>query len=107
MGLPRLQKPIASKATTPAAAGWIGDDFKDMYPHVAAFLSQTTWDDGTQRVTGTIGLFVQDGMLKAFLQDKDSGQTAFVTAPAFQALWDMIELGLTDGKLDWRTMKTR
>lgn len=107
MGLPRLQKPTVPKTTTPAAAGWIGDDFKDMYPHVAAFLSQTSWDDGTTRLTGTIGLFVQDGMLKAFLQDKDTQQTAFVTAPIFQALWDTIELGLGDGKLDWRPMKAR
>jgi len=105
MALPKISKPNAAINTKPAEAAWKGDDFKDQFPHVSAFWEQATYDDGSPRQSGTIIIFVQDGMLKACVSDRDNGRSAFVTAPTFQALWELIEHGLAEAKLEWRGIK--
>lgn len=60
---------------------------------------------GQQRVTGTLLLFVDDGALKAMLNDRDSGYIAFLSSHTAKTLLEAVEEGLRDGGLDWRESK--
>lgn len=71
-------------------------------PALWEFLTLTTWDDGTARETGAITLFLQDGLLKACLNDKDGHVVAFVSAEGLEALLEAMNRGLSEDVLDWR-----
>lgn len=75
-------------------------------PDLADFLSCESWDKDTQRVTGSISIFVEGGALKCCLSDRDQHQVCFLTADTLEDL-----LGLANDAVagspnaDWRKMK--
>lgn len=71
-------------------------------PTVAEFLSLSRWEDGASRETGTVTLFFEEGLLKACLNDRDSGSSAFISARTFTSLFQAMEKGLLAGSLEWR-----
>lgn len=75
------------------------------YPTVAEFLSMAAWPDGPPRVTGTITLLFEEGMVKAALNDRDSGCSCFVSAKTFTSLWERLEKGLSEDTLEWRVKR--
>jgi len=76
--------------------------FAEKYEALHEYLTMTAWEDGSERVTSTISLFVDQGQWKARLNDRDGGQVAFVSAEGFIALLEALETALRDGTLDWR-----
>jgi hypothetical protein len=72
------------------------------YPTVLEFVSLRRWEDGTVRVCGTLLLFVDMGMWKACLHDKDASASAFVSGKTPGALLEAMEKGLREDSLDWR-----
>jgi hypothetical protein len=75
------------------------------FPTVAEFLCQQTWQDGAARLTGTITLLFEDGIVKAALNDRDGGCSAFVSARTFTSLWEALEKGLAGDGLEWRVKR--
>jgi len=81
----------------------IGDGkFTDKHPTLVEFLTRVVWEDGSPREKGSVFVFIEDGMVKACLNDKDSLQVAFVSSVTFAGLWEALEKGLRDDTLDWR-----
>lgn len=72
------------------------------YPTVFEFLSLEKWPDGNTRVTGTITLLVDSGMVKAAMNDRDAGLSAFVSGRTLTSLLTELEGGLQDGSIEWR-----
>jgi len=105
MALPRIKKDASKGSAAVTPGKWEDKQFTGQYPNLAAFLSQTTYEDNTTRQTGTMIIFIQDGQLKMCLSDRDNQRNAFITSPTLQLLFDVVELGLGDGNLDWRNMK--
>jgi hypothetical protein len=71
-------------------------------PTVWAYLTQTTWSDGTRRETSSVLMFQQDGMIKAMLRDADAGLCLWVAARSFYGAFSALEAALNDPNAEWR-----
>lgn len=76
--------------------------FAEKYEAMHEFLALEKWEDGSDRETGTMSVFLDQGQWKARLCDRDGGLVAFVSSEGFTGLLDALEEGLRDGSLDWR-----
>lgn len=98
-----LQKPSVSggdSASGPAPLP--ACKLSERFPTVVEFLWSRHWEDGTARQTGTITLLVDQGLLKASLNDRDTGCGCFVSGKTFTSLLEAIEKGLAGSSLEWR-----
>ncbi len=75
------------------------------YSEIWAFLTRTTYEDGTTRRTGRLSLSFESGMLGLLLNDTETGQYAFQNGSSLQDLLETTELRLTDGSLPWKASK--
>jgi len=75
------------------------------YPGLLEFLGATRYPDGTDRVPGSVSIFIDDTALKACLNDKDGEASAYVTADSFKGILDVLERKLQDDSLEWRSWK--
>lgn len=73
-----------------------------LFPTVWEFLSACVWPDGSSRVTGTILLLTESGMVKAAVHDRDAGISTFVSAKSLTGLLTALEEGLGGEGLEWR-----
>lgn len=71
-------------------------------PALRAMLCDLTFEDGARRQTATLLVFSDGGALKACLRDRESEETAWVTGQGLTGLLDALEVGLQEGRLDWR-----
>lgn len=80
--------------------------FKSLYPtlHSWMVLGRT---GGKARKVGSIVIFCEDGRWKACVNDKQSGQVAFVSGDSWDGLLGAIDRGLKAGSLDWRVSKRK
>jgi len=79
------------------------DPLSDRFPTVVAFLTLTLYGDGARRLPGSITLFADGSVLKACLNDKDAGLSAFVSGAGLEGLLTSMEEGLKADRLDWRS----
>lgn len=98
MAIDRRAKREAGKAGEPVSVGKI----MQPYPSVVSFLSDTVYRDGSGRVTGTLLMFVEAGLWKACLRDRDLDEVAFVSADTPEGVLSAMESGIKDGDLEWR-----
>lgn len=84
-----------------------GNEFASTYPSLWAFLSASAYDDGESRQTGTMLLFVEQGKVKACLNDRECSDVSFVTGGDVLTLLQRVEEGLRLGDLDWRAVRGR
>jgi len=78
-----------------------GDD-AEHWPVLVEFLNLQKFVDGSPRLTGTLLVFVQDGMLKAMLKDREEGLIGFKSYDSLDGLLDALENDLRDDLVDWR-----
>jgi len=76
--------------------------FSKQWPNLAAFISQSAWEDGESRVTGTVTFLADAGQVKAALNDRDAGLGCFLSARSFTSLLDVLEAVLGGAPADWR-----
>lgn len=76
-------------------------------PALGAYLTCDTWPDGKPRSHSTLIIFVQDGMFKACLSDKDTNMGLWSSAKSFDDLLEALEARLTDDRPDWRKSKPK
>ena len=76
------------------------------HPRLVEFLQEAKYEDGSARKTGTMTFFVEDGAVKLCLNDRDVGETAWVTAATIQDVLRLAEKGLEEGSLGWRKPAT-
>jgi hypothetical protein len=74
-------------------------------PNVAEFLTLARWPGGEERELGTLMLVFGDGVWKAWLNDKDAGLSAWVSAESLCALWKRVEAILGGEGHEWRKTK--
>jgi hypothetical protein len=72
------------------------------YPATYEFLTVDSWPDGGKRTRGTVTLFNEEGRWKCWINDKDQGRSACVTAASLPELLAAVEYGLVEDSLDWR-----
>lgn len=81
--------------------------WETLYAALGEFLTLPEWEPGVARVTGSLSLFVESGVWKCCLSDRDGGQVAFMSARSPEDLFASLEKGLRAGTLDWRAMRDR
>jgi len=72
------------------------------HPALFEFLTCSKHDDGSERKVSTITIFFDAGQFKAFLNDRDSGQSLCVVGPTLASLWIALEASLTSDDPHWR-----
>jgi hypothetical protein len=76
--------------------------FAGDYPILWSYLTQTKWQDGSPRLTSSLLVFSDDGVLKAMLRDRDAGLCLWVAGGTMSGLFDALEAAVSDSKADWR-----
>lgn len=97
-----MRRPNPGEDRRPKEARFIDHDFEAKYPTLAEYMTCTVYDDNKYRRTATLLLFVDDGVLRLCLNDRDTNRSAFVTAGTMEEALSAMEMGLLDGSLDWR-----
>lgn len=88
------------KALDSAAEEWV-----QTYPALWEYLSLEVHDDGTVRERSMLMCLVEDGLFKACLQDRDQGQSLWVSGTALPGALAALEAHLAAGTGEWRQMK--
>ena len=71
-------------------------------PALWEFLTASEWEEGETRETGTILIFVEEGRVKACLNDRDQGLVAFTSGVSVEDVFKSADKGLLADTLDWR-----
>lgn len=71
-------------------------------PSLVEFLARGAWDDGVTRLLGTVLVCCQDGVWKGWVNDKDNGRQAWVSAVTLSDLLSLVDSGLETDELPWR-----
>ena len=79
-----------------------GSQFAAAYPALWEYLTEQYFEDGVQRRTSTIKVFLGDYGLQALLEDREAERIAFVTGGTVEDLLEALETGLRKSSLDWR-----
>jgi len=94
----------AEQAAKKAAAD--GDcDIAGSYPRLYEFIMDGVYDDGKPRETGTMLVCFGQGLWKAWLHDKDSAASCWVSGSTLQNVLDAAEAVFEEGCGEWRATK--
>lgn len=102
-----MQKPDRSSQTGEYPVGVQDTAFASRYPVLLMYLSDTKWDDGSAREPSTVSLFIDQGVFKASLNDRDGKRSMYVTGSTFQACLDALEGNLAHDEGSWRSWNNR
>ena len=102
MSLPKLKRTTQAKPTRQELPDLLKTSFADEHPTLAAMLTQTRWEDGSQRRTSTVLFFVEEGALRVCLNDREAGQSCFLTVGGVKEALEALEAGLVEDNLTWR-----
>ena len=72
------------------------------HPALCEFLTLSSWEGGEIRETGTLLVCWGDGQFKAWINDRDSGRTAWLSGSTISELLDLVEERLRGDTLEWR-----
>jgi len=98
-----MKKPTASAASGSADSNLMPDSkLRKSYPQVSDYLTMTKWDDGTARTPSTVTLFVEGGVLKAALNDREMKRSLYVTSMSLEGAIGLLEEALATDTADWR-----
>lgn len=98
-----ISKPSGSGGGGGRSAAPLGGWLKELTPTLLEYLSETQYDDGSPRQTATLTVFVETGVVKLCLNDRDLGRTAWVTSDSLENAIAAMEGRLADGSADWRS----
>jgi len=99
-----LRRVPQSPAVPALEAVLAADQLAGSHPAFVEFLCLTAWaEDGKPRTKGTVKVFYDDGMFKAFLNDLDQKRYCCVSADSLSGLLDVLEAVLTDDGVQWRS----
>jgi len=97
-----IKRSLAKASKIGPAVGCADTALAKTHPALFEFLTVTKHDDGSERKVSTVTLCFDQGQFKAFLNDRDSGQSLCVVAPTLNALWIALEASLTSEEPHWR-----
>lgn len=69
---------------------------------VMEYMTAREWPDGEERETSTLLLFVEDGVFKACLNDRENERGLWATSETLRGSIEALEARLRGGKADWR-----
>jgi len=100
-----FKKPKLDSVLKPMLNAWSDPGDKSDFPNIFGFLTETKYDDGSPRMTGSFSVWTQLGVLKASISDKDNQRVAYVEALTLHELIETIERTICDDNTDWKGQK--
>jgi hypothetical protein len=97
-----IRKVVDAEVRGPSGGAAKPGQLGEVAPALVEFLSAGLWDDGGKRETGTVMLMVDSGVWKAWIHDRDSKRSCFVTAATPEGLLGVVEEVLANGAGEWR-----
>lgn len=90
-----------------AKAGGVGDLFiaqgiMDLIPAVCDYLTLDAYEDGVKRTRASLMAFVETGVVKVCLNDRDQGMTLWRSGPSIEDCLVALETAIVSGAADWR-----
>jgi hypothetical protein len=79
--------------------------FASGHPVLWEYLSAAVYEDGSNRTPSSLLAFVELGLVKICLNDRDLSRTGWVSGVSLEEALIALELKLGDGSLDWRAAK--
>lgn len=101
-----VRKPDVNRQSPAGEAALVRDSLAERLPTLIEFLTERQYEDQSPRELPTLTLFAESGVLKAALNDRDTGRVAFVTGASLLAVLEALEEGLVFGNLDWRPSRS-
>jgi len=95
--------PVDGASATPATMIFVGCMAK--LPLLSEHMGTTVYDDGSARETSTVSLFVEDGCMRAALNDRDNRRSLYISAEGVEACLKGLEAMLADERAQWRAWK--
>lgn len=71
-------------------------------PAIVEYLSSERYPDGSARERSVLSVFIEDGRVKACLNDRDAGRTLWRSADGIEDCLILLETAIVDGTADWR-----
>lgn len=99
MALARRAEAVANKGMQVASAE---AEFVQHFPTVWEYLTETTFTDGSKRLTSSLNIFFQDGVCKISIRDKEAGEILWASADGPMSALKVLEGMLVSGEAEWR-----
>lgn len=99
----RLKKVLKKMEGSGKPAAVKDPAFAKLYPTLWDFLTVTVID-GEARETATMNLFLHQGDLKSFLNDRQTRQSLCVTSDTVQGVFEALEAALASDNPGWRSL---
>lgn len=93
-----VAKPSAEPAEAPR--GLLGK-----YPAIWEYLTLLVWEGGKKRQPSTLSVFVEDGVIKVALNDRDLARSCYVSGASLEDALGALEKALESGEEGWRAWK--
>jgi len=101
MELSFIKKSLERAAKAPAGGKCQDTGFMKHFPAVAEFMT-TTSIDNKSRQTATVSAWWSPEGFTAVLNDRETGQSLFVSSGTFDGLWEALEAMLKSADPAWR-----
>lgn len=72
------------------------------HPALWEYISECQWESGQPRVTSTLMLFVEEGLVKLCLHDRAAARSAWVSGRSWTSSLGSLEQVLAGGSVEWR-----
>ena len=102
-----IRRPTPGSQYGPTDPPWEDNEFSTNYPTIFEYLTLNSWGPGQPRSTSTIMLFVDNGVLKLCINDRDNQRSAFFTGTTLSAALVACENALSGETADWRSKSSR
>lgn len=104
---PKMKKPDSPTIRKDMSLELRDEQFIKKFPTVYEYLVTSKWDDGSERESSTLSVFVEDGMLKIALNDRDQHRSLYVSAETLQGALAALEKAVSGSMPEWRSWGKR
>jgi len=97
-----VKKPTPGERSGPAEEPFADKDFEKCYPNLTAHLRDARYEDRTSRVTSTILIFCENGVLRMCVNDRDNNRSVFFTAATVEEAFMKAEDAIATNTAEWK-----
>jgi len=97
-----LQRPLPGQYNGPREDPFSDVNWASLYPTLYSYLTERVYGDGKSRVTSTLLIFLEDGVLRICINDRDNNRSAFITGQTIDEALASIEAKLCGDTMEWR-----
>jgi len=97
--------PIKKPTTTGGKGTAVGKcDCKTLlkFPLLLSYMQDDKYEDGSSRERSKLSIFIEQGHVKAALNDPGERRSAYCTADTLQGVLELLEDGLKTEAVEWR-----